>query len=45
MKELVNILCPKWKPINQWNGEDKHAAISFAVIAVLFIFGGLIESL
>lgn len=43
MKELINILCPKWKPLNQWTQEDKKTAMLFALLVIGFILAGLIE--
>jgi len=45
LKELINILCPKWKPFNAWTHEDKKTALLFLLIVVCFFIGGLIESI
>lgn len=45
MKELINILCPKVKPLNEWNSEDKQAVISFAILAIGLIAVSIIENL
>lgn len=45
MKELISILCPKWKPMGEWTKEDKRAAISFVILAIGIILAGVIENL
>lgn len=45
MKELINILCPEIKPVNEWNSEDKQVAISFVILAIGLIATSIIETL
>jgi len=45
MKKLINILCPKLKPISEWTNEDKRATLLFLLLALIFIIGGAIDRL
>jgi len=45
MRELINILCPKWKPLKEWSDEDKRTAKLFILCAVLFVIAEIINSL